>query len=68
MVVLHEITHALKPYRGHGEVFFDQFYLLLRAEGLYKAGLARGQARSLRAAARRARGQARVTRLVADEA
>lgn len=55
VVVLHEIAHALKPWHGHDEVFFDQFYLLLRAENLYKAGLARGQARSLRVAARRAR-------------
>jgi hypothetical protein len=61
VVVLHEITHALRPWHNHDEIFFDQFYLLLRAEGLYKAGLARGQARSLRAAARRARTRAPVT-------
>ena len=54
VVVLHEISHALRPYHGHDDTFYDTFYALLRAEDLYRAGLARGGARSLRAAARRA--------------
>jgi hypothetical protein len=56
--VLHEIAHALAPWGGHDDRFYDQWYRLLRDEGIYRSAMATGRfvgASSLKAAAKRQR-------------
>lgn len=58
VTVLHELAHALATWDGHGERFYDEWFKMLRAENLYRAGIDTGRfvgVTSLRAAARRAR-------------
>lgn len=64
--VLHELAHAVAPFRSkHGDLFYDEWYRLLRAENLYRwilGGRHFVGTTSLRAAARRARRSEPLTR------
>lgn len=58
IVLVHEIAHALAPWDAkHGDEFYDVLLRVSKSEGLYRASLSapHGQARGLRAAARRSR-------------
>jgi hypothetical protein len=55
VTLLHEIAHFRTPYEKHGDKFYDQWYRLLKGEGLYRAGANRFHGRLLKSAARRAR-------------
>lgn len=57
-VILHEIAHT-KAAAGHGDDFYDELLVMVRAEGLYRRVIAPNRAhwgsKGIKAAARRAR-------------
>jgi hypothetical protein len=66
VVLLHELAHCAVPWDKHGDAFYDELLTLVKAEGLYRAALARhGQGLSLKRAARRARRAAGTRRAMA---
>jgi hypothetical protein len=73
LALLHEIAHARRPHAQHGDDFYDEYRRLLVAEGMWAKAVNSpvkhgGQARGLKAAARRARTAAPAAKPIAKPA